>query len=183
MQIKLETVISFVISAFYGKRERFGPFPLPPELHSLQVGHDLISYSFSLETSVGGYCHDTSEDCGVSLDEITQLFGQQVADYVSLCSLHPRFNGEHNDESEDDLYSRVISWVEQVEDIAPVAIKCADSMDTMRFLAYCPSEWHVPLLLRATRWLGAGRRFGLPSAMMEDLETLIRRAEKSVAAV
>ncbi len=180
MQIILEQVIAFVTSAFSGKKERFGPFPLPPALHSLRVGHDLISYGFPLDTCLGGCCHDMLEDCGVSLEEIARRFGQQVADYVSLCSLHPRFNGEHNDQSEDDLYSRVISWVEEHgENTAPVAIKCADSMDTMRFLTYCPREWRVPLLLRAIRWLETGRRFGLPAPMMDDFKTLIRRAESN----
>jgi guanosine-3',5'-bis(diphosphate) 3'-pyrophosphohydrolase len=179
----IQQAISLVCSAFAGKPDRFGPYPIPASLHSLRVGHDLISYGFTLETSLGGFTHDLTEDCDLLPNDLQNQFGAKVATYVSLCSLHPRFDGKHSDESEDELFSRVMSWVEEGQDVEPLAIKCADSMDAMRFLAYCPSDWHIPLLLRASRWLETGRQHGLPKPMMDEFERLIRLAEQQTTVV
>lgn len=154
-----DKMIQLILEQFAGKQPRFGQFPVHPAFHSIRVGLDLIKYGFPLAVCLGGFGHDFKEETDVDMLLVRNIFGQLVRIYIQTTSLHPRFNGEHSDESEDELFERVKGFTEDTEDIGPLAIKCVDSMDSVRGARYCPKDWALKLLKRAERWLALARPY------------------------
>lgn len=171
-----DRAIKLVLKQFTGKKPRYGQFPVHPATHSLRVGSDLLKYGFPLDTVLGGYCHDLEEDTGINPGIISRDFGLMVTVYMQMCSL-PKFNGDHCDESENDLFRRVEFFTHETGDTGPLAIKCVDSMDSIRGAKYCPPDWAPKLLKRAKRWLS----FAYPlltenyRELILDFEEVIRR--------
>ncbi len=172
-----DKMIRLVLEEFTGKQPRFGQFPVHPAFHSIRVGLDLIKYGFPLPVCFGGFGHDFDEETDVDMVLIHHVFGRMVKIYIQVTSLHPRFNGEHSDESEDELFEQVKDFTEKTKDIGPIGIKCVDSMDSVRGAKYCPADWAPKLLRRAERWLA----FGTPylsrdyNDLVLDFAEVIRR--------
>ncbi|MDQ5950263.1 MAG: hypothetical protein QG585_205 [Patescibacteria group bacterium] len=154
-----DKMIRLVLEQFADKPPRFGQFPIHPAFHSIRVGLDLIKYGFPLPVCLGGSGHDFDEETDLNMGVIYRDFGQMVTVYIQMTSLHPRFNGEHTDESENELFERVKVFVETTGDIGPLAIKSVDSMDSVRGAKYCPADWAPKLLKRAERWLALARPY------------------------
>ena len=73
----------FAINAHQEQTRKNGT---PYYAHPLRVSGILAGWGCDWKIVSAGALHDTVEDCGVSIDELTQLFGCQITEYVRSVS-------------------------------------------------------------------------------------------------
>ncbi len=54
----------------------------PVLFHSIHVGIYLYDHGYRVEIVLAGFMHDLLEDTDTTIDEITNIFGKEVADFV-----------------------------------------------------------------------------------------------------
>lgn len=82
---KLDKAIKFATMAHKGQMRKTDS-DLPYSYHIMSVGFLLLKAGFSDDVVIAGILHDVIEDCGVTKEEITNLFGENVAYIVSSVS-------------------------------------------------------------------------------------------------
>ncbi len=82
---KLDKAIKFATMA-HKSQMRKTDSDLPYSYHVMSVGFLLLKAGFSDDVVIAGILHDVIEDCGVTKEEITNLFGENVAYIVSSVS-------------------------------------------------------------------------------------------------
>ncbi len=159
MSTVLQTrAIELLLEEFKEEPPQFGRFPVHPAIHSICVGGDLTRYGFPLNICLAGYCHNL-ETVWYDLSEIAQNFGDQVANYVLICSPGPKFEAENLDKSEDGIFERVKAFTEDEKDVGPLAIKCVAAMDLVRGARYYELDQARKRFERAQGWLHFGRPY------------------------
>jgi len=130
---KIEQVVIFITDKF----EKAGKLTKPALCHSLRVGFYLYGKSYSSETILAGFLHDTIEDTATSKDEIGNLFGEKIANLVDANSKKIQ-----NDERTRDMIERCIKLGEDA-----LIVKAADILENMTYsvkqdwdkgLEHCP---------------------------------------------
>ena len=131
-----------------GQRRKSGE---PYIAHPLETALYLANLNLDDQTIIAALLHDVVEDCGVSLDEISQRFGPEVAKLVDGVTkltrmdirLHEPIDGiaDITDEP-DNLYAESLRkmLVSMAEDIRVVLIKLADRLHNMNTLDALPVE-------------------------------------------
>jgi (p)ppGpp synthase/HD superfamily hydrolase len=77
-------VIEFATLAHSGQYRK--GTKIPYIVHPLAVGQILIEHGCSVQVVIAGILHDTLEDTRVTIGEINDLFGKEVADLVQAVS-------------------------------------------------------------------------------------------------
>jgi (p)ppGpp synthase/HD superfamily hydrolase len=99
---------------------------IPYIVHPLNVARILIEWGCKEEIVVAGLLHDTVEDTSVTLEEIEQTFGQEVAALVEGAS-----EPEHETDTWEQRKEHTIQYLKRASaDILLVA--CADKIDNIR---------------------------------------------------
>ena len=123
----------------------------PYIVHPLETALFLADLRLDTDTIIAALLHDVVEDCGVSIEEISQRFGPEVSKLVDGVTkltrmddkLHPPFEDGFNlvDDSEN-LYAESLRkmLVSMAEDIRVVLIKLADRLHNMKTLGALPLE-------------------------------------------
>lgn len=98
----------------------------PMIAHPIRVANTLKKAGFSPETVAAGFLHDVVEDTSYTIDDITQLFGDEVARIVAG-------NTEDKTKSWELRKEHTIHWIKD----APLEIKAlivADKLDNLSAL-------------------------------------------------
>src|SRR5690606_17487759 len=74
--LELEHAIDFATEAHQGQKRKSGE---PYIVHPLSVANVLIEWGMDIDSVLAGVLHDTVEDTKVTLDDIENLFGRNVA--------------------------------------------------------------------------------------------------------
>ena len=114
----IEVAIKFLVESF----AKSGNNPKPVVLHSIRVAMHLEDLNYSREVIIGSILHDLLEDTDVIREEISEKFGEQIADLVEANS----FRKEIVDEKE--RYIKMYDQCLQAGKDALV-IKAADILD------------------------------------------------------
>jgi (p)ppGpp synthase/HD superfamily hydrolase len=121
-------------------REQNRKYPgiaVPYASHIAGVAAILARYGFAEDVVSAGALHDTMEDCGVSFDELTRLFGERVATLV-------------RDVSEED---KTLPWEERKKRYLEhfphkswdaQAISLADKIDNFASIIVCARDHGDP---------------------------------------
>ncbi|PID31665.1 hypothetical protein CR970_04610 [Candidatus Saccharibacteria bacterium] len=81
----------------------------PVMLHSIQVAEMLWERGFSEDTVIAAVLHDVVEDTDVTIEEVKQAFGVQVAHYVDVLTISDSQDIKRSFDRAAELGSEVLS--------------------------------------------------------------------------
>jgi GTP pyrophosphokinase len=110
----------------------------PYIIHPLNVAGTLIKLKMDLDSIMAGLLHDVVEDCDVSPEEISRLFGQSVAQIVVGCTKISKIKFKTKEESQAENFRKMV--VAMAQDLRVIIVKLADRMHNMRTLQYVSKE-------------------------------------------
>ncbi len=110
----------------------------PYLLHSVQTALILAELHLDSATIAAGLLHDVVEDTGVSMEEFTQEFGEEIAGLVDGVTRISTFSAQSVVESQAENFRKML--LSMADDIRVILIKLADRLHNMRTLEYLPKE-------------------------------------------
>jgi GTP pyrophosphokinase len=119
----------------------------PYIIHPLDAAMTVASLQMDPATVAAALLHDVQEDCGVSSEELSKRFGEEVAKLVEGATKLDRITWRAPDERPGDQLIQAESlrkmFLAMAEDIRVVIIKLADRLHNMRTLDAKPAEKRV----------------------------------------
>ncbi len=112
----------------------------PYVIHPIQVANYLADLELDLETIIAGLLHDVVEDTYLTLDEIRDMFGQDVATLVDGVTKLKQLKYETNDKVEIQAENYRKLFLAMAKDIRVILIKLADRLHNMQTLEYKSQE-------------------------------------------
>ncbi len=106
--------------------------------HPLAVSMILTDYQMDTATICSALLHDVAEDSGVTIEEVEDLFGEEIALLVDGVTKIGGINFENFETKQAENFRKMI--ISMVKDIRVILIKFADRLHNMRTLDYLPSR-------------------------------------------
>ena len=175
---KIEKAFLFAKEAHKNQTRKSGE---PYYHHLIEVCYILTQLQCGPSTLIAGLLHDTVEDTDVTLEQIKDLFGQDVMSIVDSLTKIQRLKLSHRTE-EDFVYEdhRKI-FLGMAKDVRVIVIKLADRLHNMRTLSSL-SEERQKILARETLevFVPIAHRLGMNSVKseLEDLSLKYLEPEK-----
>jgi GTP pyrophosphokinase len=144
----------YAAAAHSGQLRRSGQ---PYLSHPMAVAHTLASMRMDGATVAAGLLHDTVEDTKITIDEIDENFGEDVADLVDGVTKISMLNFDSKEERQAENIRKMILAMN--EDLRVLFVKLADRLHNMRTLEY----------------LSAGRQRGIAQETMDIYAPLANR--------
>ncbi len=149
-KVKLvRSALEYATSAHKGQMRRSGG---PYIDHPVSAATDLADLSLDAPTIAAALLHDVIEDCGVSVEELQNAFGEEVARLVDGVTKLAKLDTLASDEVEplraaDDAQAESVRkmLVAMAEDIRVVLIKLADRLHNMQTLGALPPARRVAI--------------------------------------
>ena len=110
----------------------------PYMIHPLEVAKILADLKLDAATVAAAILHDTIEDTSSTLEEIRELFGEEVGKLVDGMTKLARMELQSREEREAQNFRKMI--VAMANDIRVIIIKLADRLHNMRTLSFLPPE-------------------------------------------
>ncbi len=107
-------------------------------VHPLYVTHILTTINGDKDTLIAALLHDVLEDTDTTKQEISELFGEVVANLVDGVTKINSINVSTDNEHLTEYYKKII--VGMSEDVRVIIIKLADRLHNMRTLYALPHE-------------------------------------------
>ncbi|MCD8553395.1 bifunctional (p)ppGpp synthetase/guanosine-3',5'-bis(diphosphate) 3'-pyrophosphohydrolase [Seleniivibrio sp.] len=106
--------------------------------HPLNVAYILAQMNMDVDTVIGGLLHDTIEDTDATFEEISELFGQDVAFIVEGVSKIGKIIFKSAEEKQAENFRKML--ISMSKDVRVIIIKLADRLHNMRTLDYLAEE-------------------------------------------
>lgn len=110
----------------------------PYIVHSIEVARILTEMGMDYITVIAGILHDVVEDTGVSLDEVKEEFGEEVALLVDGVTKIGELQFRSSEEKQAENFRKMI--FSMIKDIRVIMIKFADRLHNMRTIEYLPQK-------------------------------------------
>lgn len=139
--------------------------------HPLEVATILAKLHLDAHSIATALLHDTVEDTGVSLEEIEQLFGEDVARLVDGVSKLSRIEMRNEIEKQAENFRKLV--LAMSSDIRVLIVKLADRLHNMRTLFHVKDDLKKRRIARETIDIYAplAERMGMQS-IKDELEDL-----------
>ena len=154
-------------TAHRGQKRRSGEDFLS---HAVAVARILLEHHMDAVTIAAALLHDTVEDSDVSIEEIREQFGGEIADIVDGLTKISSLSFRSSTEEQVENYRKLLLSV--AKDARVIVVKLADRLHNMRTLKHLSPERRKRISLE-TRELYAplAHRFGM-AGMKAELEDL-----------
>jgi len=106
--------------------------------HVFEVAKILTELKMDSTTVASGLLHDVAEDTGVTIDEVGERFGNEVALLVDGVTKISELKFESLEQRQAENFRKMI--ISMVKDIRVILIKFADRLHNMRTLEYLPEK-------------------------------------------
>ena len=113
--------------------------------HLLEVAYILVDLNVGPKTISAGFLHDVMEDCNVSLKEMKERFGDEVASMVNALTKIQRMKLSHKNLVDFDAEDHKKILLGMAKDIRVIIIKLADRLHNMRTLDSLKPERQIAL--------------------------------------
>ncbi|MFZ1301971.1 MAG: RelA/SpoT family protein [Candidatus Microsaccharimonas sp.] len=166
--LELEHAIDIASKAHKGQRRKSGE---PYIIHPMAVAATLIDWGMDIDTVLAGILHDTVEDTELSLEELENLFGKDVAFLVDgVTKVSQARSGmqdlaEYLPQTKDNL-SKLLIAVGQ--DVRVIIIKLADRLHNLQTLQHMPREKQIKIARESLEVFGPmADRLGMGRVRMQ----------------
>jgi len=119
----------------------------PYLVHPMEVSAILADLRLDVPTVVTGLLHDTVEDTLATLEELAEMFGDEIANLVNGVTKIGKIHFKTKEESQAENFRKML--LAMSDDIRVILIKLADRLHNMRTLEYQP-EIKQRLIARET---------------------------------
>jgi GTP pyrophosphokinase len=166
--LELEHAIDLATSSHAGQKRASGE---PYIIHPMIVADTLVSWGMDIDSVLAGVLHDTVEDTNVTLDQIENLFGHNVALLVDGVTKFSKARSGMKDISSylpktKDNLSKLLIAVGQ--DIRVIIIKLADRLHNLSTLQYLPSDKQIKIARESLEVFGPiADRLGMGHVRMQ----------------
>ena len=106
--------------------------------HPLEVAHILADLRMDLPTLATALLHDVVEDTSVTLEEVREQFGEEIAHLVEGVTKIAKLEFVSREERQAQNVRKML--LAMVDDLRVILIKLADRLHNMRTLQYLPPE-------------------------------------------
>ncbi len=106
--------------------------------HPVAVAHELGRMHLDVEAIVAALLHDVVEDTEVTLEGLTEEFGEQVAALVDGVSKLDQIQFRSRAEAQAESFRKMM--LAMIEDIRVILVKLADRLHNMQTMAAMPAE-------------------------------------------
>ncbi|MGC9291659.1 MAG: RelA/SpoT family protein [Acidobacteriaceae bacterium] len=131
----IERAYEFSLKQHDGQRRASGE---PYVLHPLEVAQVLAETRLDATAIAAGLLHDAVEDTPVTSQEISDLFGEQVAHIVNGVTKIDKIQFANREDRQAENVRKML--LAMVTDVRVVLIKLADRLHNMRTLEHLPPE-------------------------------------------
>jgi GTP pyrophosphokinase/guanosine-3',5'-bis(diphosphate) 3'-pyrophosphohydrolase len=126
---KLQRAIEFAEEKHAGQKRKTGE---PYIVHPLWVANKLAEMGMDEPTVVAGVLHDVVEDTDASVEDIKELFGEEVATLVEGLTKLDKHRFRSKDEAAAENFRKLL--LATAKDIRVLLIKLVDRLDNLRSL-------------------------------------------------
>lgn len=163
----LERAYQFSAAAHRGQKRLSGEEFVS---HAVEVAKILVEHNLDSVTVAAGLLHDVVEDADVTLEEVREEFGEEIAGIVDGVTKLSTLTFRSSAEEQVENYRKLLLSV--ARDARVIIVKLADRLHNMRTLEHLPPEAQKRIALE-TREIYAplAHRFGMAGikAELEDL--------------
>ncbi len=106
--------------------------------HPIEVAGILTKFKLDSSSIIAGLLHDTVEDTDTTVEEIRELFGDQVASLVDGLTKLAIIEQKSGSSKQAENFRKLL--LAMSDDIRVLLIKLADRLHNMRTLHFCPPE-------------------------------------------
>jgi GTP pyrophosphokinase len=110
----------------------------PYLVHPLEVAHILADLKMDLPTVMTALLHDVVEDTSVTLEQVREQFGEEVAHLVEGMTKIAKLDFVSREERQASNVRKML--LAMVDDVRVIFLKLADRLHNMRTLQYLPPE-------------------------------------------
>ena len=138
--------------------------------HVFRVAEILTELRMDSTTIAAGLLHDSVEDTGVNLDEVRELFGEDVALLVDGVTKISELKLESREERQAESFRKML--LSMTRDVRVIIIKFADRLHNMRTLEHVPQKKRARIAIETRDvYVPLAHRFGIAKIKweMEDL--------------
>jgi len=129
----IKQAYDFIMDKHANQKRKSGE---PYTNHLLWVAYILATLQTGPMTIAAGLLHDVIEDCDITLEEMIELFGEEIATLVEGVTKISKM--PYKDEMELSAENHRKIYIAMAKDIRVILIKFADRLHNMRTLKYLP---------------------------------------------